>query len=126
VKLVDASSWIEFLRGRNNAVAERVRDLMREDEAALCEMTLVELWNGARGDAEKRALRELQEVLLLLPVNAEVWLKAMDLAQKCRSAGVTAPVADVVIAACAFHYGVELEHCDGHFDAIKSVQEGGE
>ena len=43
MKLVDTSSWIEYLRGRNNAVADRVRDLMREDEAALCEMTLVEL-----------------------------------------------------------------------------------
>ena len=62
MKLVDTSSWIEYLRGRNNAVADRVRDLMREDEAALCEMVLVELWNGARGEGEKRVLRDLQEV----------------------------------------------------------------
>ena len=37
MKWVDTSSWIEDLRGRNNPVAERVRDWMREDEAALCE-----------------------------------------------------------------------------------------
>lgn len=126
MKLVDTSSWIEYLRGRDNAVAERVRDLMREDEAALCEMVLVELWNGARGDAEKRVLRDLQEVLPVLPINPAVWLAAMTLARKCRDSGVTAPAADVVIAAGAFHHGAELEHCDGHFDAIKAAWENAE
>jgi predicted nucleic acid-binding protein len=126
VKLVDTSSWIEYLRGRNNAVADRVRDLMREDEAALCEMVLVELWNGAQGDAEKRALRELQEVLPLASINANVWLMAMEVAQKCRGAGVTAPSADVVIAACAFYHGLEMEHCDGHFASIQAAWEGAE
>lgn len=121
MKLVDTSSWIEYLRGRNNAVADRVRDLMREDEAALCEMVLVELWNGARGEAEKRVLRDLQEVLPVLPISSAVWLKAMSVAQACRGAGVTAPAADVVIAACAFHHSVELEHCDAHLDAIKTA-----
>ena len=126
MKLVDTSSWIEYLRGRNNAVADRVRDLMREDEAALCEMVLVELWNGARGEGEKRVLRDLQEVLPMLPISSEAWLKAMSVAQECRDAGVTAPAADVVIAACAFHHGVELEHCDGHLDAIKTAWERAE
>ena len=123
MKLVDTSSWIEYLRGRNNTVADRVRDWMREDEAALCEMVLVELWNGARGESEKRVLRDLQEVLPVLPISAVVWLKAMSVAQACRGAGVTAPAADVVIAACAFHHGVELEHCDGHLDAVKTAWE---
>ncbi len=68
----------------------------------------------------------MQEVLPLLPIDPAVWLKAMSVAQKCRGAGVTAPAADVVIAACAFHHGVELEHCDGHFAAIKSAWEGAE
>lgn len=121
LKLVDTSSWIEYLRGRDDTVADRVRDLMRDDEASVCEMVLVELWNGAQGDAEKRVLRELQAVLPLLSVHAAVWLKAVDVAQACRSAGVTAPAADVVIAACAFHYGMEVEHCDEHFTAIKTA-----
>ena len=126
MKLVDTSSWIEYLCGRNNAVADRVRDLMHEDEAALCEMVLVELWNGARGEAEKRVLRDLQEVLPVLPINPAVWLAAMDLARKCRDSGVTAPATDVVIAAVAVHYAVDLEHCDGHFDAINAAWESAE
>jgi predicted nucleic acid-binding protein len=50
---------------------------------------------------------------------------ALDLAQACRSAGVTAPTADVVIAACAFHYGMELEHRDEHFTSIKAAWASG-
>jgi predicted nucleic acid-binding protein len=123
VKLVDTSSWIEFLRGKNNVVAGRVRELMREDEAGLCEMVLVELWNGARGEAEKQVLLDLQEVLPVLPIDSRVWLKSVSVAKECRRAGVTAPAADVIIAACALHYGLELEHCDGHLDAIKSAWE---
>lgn len=100
--------------------------MMREDEAALSEMVLVELWNGARGEAEKRVLRDLQEVLPVLPISPAAWLAAMDLARKCRNSGVTVPAADVVIAAGAFHHGVELEHCDGHMEAIKAAWESAE
>jgi predicted nucleic acid-binding protein len=96
---------------------------MREDEAGLCEMVLVELWNGARGEAEKQVLLDLQEVLPVLPIDSRVWLKSVSVAKECRRAGVTAPAADVIIAACALHYGLELEHCDGHLDAIKSAWE---
>ena len=32
MKLVDTSAWIEYLRGCDNTVADRVRDLMRGDE----------------------------------------------------------------------------------------------
>jgi len=84
---------------------------------------MVELWNGARGEAEKRALRDLQDVVLVLPTNPAVWLAAMRLARTCRDSGLTVPATDVVIAAGAFHHGVELEHCDGHFEAIKTAWE---
>jgi predicted nucleic acid-binding protein len=37
------------------------------------------------------------------------------LARRCRGKGVTVTSADIVITACAVHYGSELEHCDSHF-----------
>ena len=63
---------------------------------------------------EKRVLRDLQEVLPLLPINATVWLMAIKVAQRCRSAGVTAPAADVAIAAGACQHGLGWGRGDGH------------
>src|SRR5580700_9669546 len=110
--LVDASSWIEFLRGRASPPSQRVRNLLARGEAAWCDFTLVELWNGAQGQIEKKALEELEAELQLCAVNEQVWTKARLLARRSRSKGITATSGDIVIAACAANYGLELEHCD--------------
>ena len=38
-----------------------------------------------------------------------------------REAILTVPVADIIIAAAAVRHGLELEHCDRHFDEILPV-----
>ena len=119
--LVDASSWIEFLRGRDSAAGQRVKTLLVRGEAAWCDMTLVELWNGAQGATEKKALEELEEELRLYPVNEQVWASARMLARRCREKGVTASTPDIVITACAANNKLSLEHCDSHFDKVLPI-----
>lgn len=119
--LVDASSWIEFLRGGDSVPGQRVKTLLARGRAAWCDMTLVELWNGAQGHAEKKALEELEQELRLCHVDEPTWARARNLARACRAKGVTAPSADVIVAACVMEHGLELEHCDRHFDKILPV-----
>ena len=119
--LVDASSWIEFLRGRDSKPGQRVKNLLASGEAAWCDMTLVELWNGAQGITEKKALEEMEEELRLYPVNEQVWAGARMLARRCREKGVTAPTPDILIAACAANNNLPMEHCDSHFDKILPI-----
>jgi len=119
--LVDASSWIEFLRGRDSEPSQRVKTLLARGSAAWCDMTLVELWNGAQGHVEKKALEELEAEVQLCAINEQVWAKARLLARRSREKGVTVTSADIVIAACAANYHLELEHCDGHFDKILPI-----
>src|SRR5436190_810430 len=107
--LVDASSWIEFLRHRTSDASARVKLLVARGEAGWCELTLVELWNGAQGADEKRALEDLEQEVPIYPIAEPVWARARRLAQRCRQKGVTAPTVDIVIAACAVHHRVELE-----------------
>jgi predicted nucleic acid-binding protein len=118
MKLVDASSWIEFLRGRTSEPSLRVRSLLARGQAAWCDLTLVELWNGARGKTEKQVLEALESEVRLYPLTEQAWANACELARRCRSKGLTVPSADIVIAACAAAHKLELEHCDGHFDDI--------
>lgn len=117
--LIDTSSWIEALRQSGNAeVREKVANLMLGGRAAWCEMVIVELWNGARGNYEKQRLKELEKEIILLKITSDVWKTAKELAQKCRQAGQTVPSADLVISACAIFYNVSIEHCDDHIDFI--------
>lgn len=121
MKLVDTSSWIEYLRERKSNVSERVEALVLADEAAWCDMTAVELWHGARGAREKKELAALEQEITVLSIDSGVWQKARLLAIRLREAGVTVPGSDIIIAACAVHYKLELEFCDAHFDRILPI-----
>lgn len=118
MKLVDTSSWIEYLRDRESETGDSVEVLVLSGEAAWCDMTLVELWHGVRGAKEKRELAEMENEIERVRVDGPVWRLASTLALRSREKGITAPISDLVIAACAVHHKLELEHCDRHFDDL--------
>jgi predicted nucleic acid-binding protein len=118
MKLVDTSSWIEYLRDQESATGDSIEVLVLSGEAAWCDATLVELWHGVRGAKEKRELAEMEKEIERIPVNAEVWRLASKLALRCREKGINVPISDIITAACAVTHGLELEHCDKHFKDI--------
>jgi predicted nucleic acid-binding protein len=120
--LVDSSSWIHFLRPDGDvAVRGRVEAALHAGSARWCPLVRLELWNGAGGDREKKVLREFERLVPELDITSEVWNEAYDLARRCRSAGVSVPATDLLIAACARHHGARLEQADGDFDRIARV-----
>jgi predicted nucleic acid-binding protein len=121
VTLVDTSSWIEFLRGRKSEAGLRVKDLVRTGQAAWCDLIAVELWNGVRPGEETKSLTELDDAATSFELDAAVWRLARKLAVSSRRSGITVPTTDIVIAACASHYRLEVEHSDGHFDKIMPI-----
>jgi len=117
--LVDTSSWIHLLRVNGDVEArKRVEALLLSGDACWCSMVRLELWNGARSDRDKKALREFEQVLFELPITEEVWECAYGLARKTRDAGKTVPANYILIAACAQFHKVSLEHTDSDFDRI--------
>jgi len=66
-------------------------------------------------------LRAYEQRIPELPVTDEVWQGAFRLADDCRRAGKTVPPHDILIAACARHHGVEIEHDDAHFDLLAEL-----
>lgn len=125
--LVDTSSWVHALRrDGDTAVRERVRAAMREGRACLCGIVTLELWNGARGEAEKRDLAKLELGLPCLETDRQTWSLANRLARECRSAGITVPATDLLVYACARRHEVDLEQADEDFARIRSVDGAGE
>jgi predicted nucleic acid-binding protein len=120
--LVDSSSWIHFLRKDGDAeVRARVAAVLEAGTACWCPMVRLELWNGAGGDAEKKALKNFERLLPELAITPTVWNDAYDLARRCRTAGVTVPASDLLIWACARHHGAKVDHADSDFDLIAGV-----
>jgi predicted nucleic acid-binding protein len=117
--LVDTSSWIHMLRADGDKIVRaRVESLLLAGTACWCPMIRLELWNGARGGGDKKALRDFERRLPELPITDGVWKLAYALAQKARNAGATAPGGDILIAACAQFHDVALEHADSDFDRL--------
>jgi len=119
MKLVDTSSWVHQIRRRGDpAIRVRVEQLLRAGDAAWCPAVRLELWAGVGSEADRRLLRDYEKRIPELPITEAVWREACALADRCRRAGKTAPPHDILIAACARHHGVEIEHEDAHFDLL--------
>ena len=120
--LVDSSAWVHCLRRRGESrIVDRVRRLLESGDAAWCPAIRLELWNGVGDERDRRILRDLRADAAELPITDDVWAAACALASRCRQAGRTAPAIDVLIAACARHHGVDVEHADSHFDFLMTL-----
>ena len=120
--LIDTSSWIEALRKNGKKeIKDRVYKLLIEGKVVFCHMVLLELWNGAQGDYEKKRLKELEEAIPCISTSSDVWEVANTLAKGCRSSGYTIPSTDILIAACSIFHSTSIDHCDSHFDKIFEV-----
>ena len=120
--LVDSSSWIHFLRPTGDpAVRARVANALKNGDACWCPMVRLELWNGVAANRDQKILRDFEAVLPELTIDDEVWAGARQLAQRARSAGISVPATDILIAACARRHGADLETADSDFEQLAAV-----
>ena len=95
--------------------------MLKNAQACWCPLVRLELWNGARGKHEKMVLGEMEKEIPNLKISDDVWAEAIDLSKRARTCGKTIPSTDILIAACAAHYSVGIEHADAHFDTIEDI-----
>ena len=117
--LVDSSLWVHYLRKSGDVVQRaRVVGLLESGEAAWCPVVRLELWRGVQSEADRKALRRFESVLPDYEITPAVWTSAIDFADRGRAIGVTVPLADLLVFACADAYELELAHDDSHFDEL--------
>lgn len=121
--LVDSSLWVHQLRKSGDpALRDRVNALLEQGEAAWCAVVRLELWRGVTTDAERKTLRRYEALLPDYEISADVWERAIRLADRGRASGLTVPLADLLIFACAEIHGLDIAHDDGHFDELATVE----
>ena len=121
--LVDSSLWVHQLRKSGDAAKrDRVNALLEGGEAAWCPPVRLELWRGVTNDVERKTLRRYEALLPSYEISPEVWDRSIQLADRGRSAGVTFPLADILIFACAKLNGLAVAHDDSHFDELAKLE----
>lgn len=125
--LVDSSVWIEYFRGQESRVANRLDKLMAESfsEVATCAPILMELRMGHDDLARRRIealLGNIQRVELEADTDFEL---AADIYRSVRTSGHTVRSSvDCLIAAIATRADALLVHADVDFDRIAAVVPG--
>jgi hypothetical protein len=118
--LVDTSAWIDFFRGRQ-PLADRVDDLLADNEVALCGPVVTELRRGLRSTAERRRLIPLLDGCHQLAQPEWLWEEAGELGFALARKGVTVKTLDLLIAIWALGHGVPLLATDADFDAMRAA-----
>ncbi|WP_420612856.1 type II toxin-antitoxin system VapC family toxin [Candidatus Spongiisocius sp.] len=116
--LVDTSAWVEFLRGTESPVCNRVEDLL-VSEIAICDAIRMEVLAGARNEQHLQSLRRLLARAVTLPTRPSDYEDAALLYRSCRRGGETVrKLIDCLITAVALRYGIQILHDDRDFDTI--------
>ena len=115
--LVDTSVVIDYARGKDAKLAALLPTL----SVALCGIVRAELLCGARDPGHRANLATLMAAFHQVSIPESLWDTVGDHLAALRSAGVTVPFADVVVAALAMEYDVELWTRDAQFRLIQNV-----
>jgi hypothetical protein len=120
IVLVDASVWIEYLRGTCVPEARTLYRLLDEEsDLCVCGPVLAEVLQGIRDDKQHARTKAELESLLYLPLRKQQYVEAAALYRNCRKHGETLRTSvDCVIAACAIASSVSLLHRDRDFEII--------
>lgn len=116
--LIDTSAWVEFLRGTDSAVCNRVDTLLGTDHSTT-DPIVMEVLAGARDARHLRDLRSLVGRAQLIRCNSADFLAASAIHRECRRTGETVRrLIDCLIAAVAIRHDVPLLHLDSDFHTI--------
>ena len=118
--LVDASAWIEFLRGTGSDANARLRSMLASDrELATSDPVMLELLVGTRSARQAKRIRSTLAGCRHLAFQPEDWSETASIYLRCRRGG-TPPrsLLDCMLAAVAIRADVPVLAEDRDFERI--------
>ena len=122
--LTDTSAWVEYDRGTNSSVDQRLTALIENDgPVAVTQPVVMEVLAGARDDRREADLRRLLERFELLSFDAVADFDgAARIYRRCRAAGITPRgMVDCMIASVAWRQEATLLAHDADMDRVARV-----
>ncbi len=120
MQLADTSAWTNL--SKDEDVASDFEGLVEAGEIATCDMVKLELlWSARDHEGFTFARRRLDD-LVLCPIEAAVWKRAIAVQELLAARGPLhhrqVPIPDLLIAAAAEAAGMPVCHYDAHFELI--------
>ena len=121
MQLIDTSAWIDYFKTSGNLeIRQRVAAALKANNAAWCEMVLLEL-QGSPSSRQSTAISLLEPTIPLLHIDTDCWSRANELAKLCHQSGRPVPNTDALIYATAEKYACTILHNDKHFDWLDDI-----
>ncbi len=122
--VLDTDLLIALLRGDERATTFIERLWSRGDEPTTTAINIYELYVGAlrRGERHVQAVRELEQLLPVLPLDAKTARLAAEIGVELRSRGKSIDIRDLLIASAAMAGGCSIATCNTrHFRRIEAL-----
>lgn len=119
--LIDSSVWIEFLKGNNSEIIQKINDLQKEDLICICGMILCEVLCGFKKESERADISLNIKSFNFINEDESTWEKAAEIFINLREKGLKAPLSDCIVAAVAINNGLKIYSLDKHFESINSI-----
>jgi predicted nucleic acid-binding protein len=100
------------------ALTARLRQIIHDHDAAVCGITVAEMFVGTRTPVAEAAVRATLALFQRLAIEEAVWERAGLFQATLRAGGLTVQLTDTVIATVAITAGIELWTYDTHFTAM--------
>jgi len=121
--IVDATVWIDYLRGDENPATRWLEKRLTEQPLGLTDLTLCEVLQGVRDDSEFLSVRnDLLQFHLFSTGGLELSVSAARNYLRLRKRGLSVrKTIDCIVATFCLESGHELLHRDRDFDAFEHV-----
>jgi predicted nucleic acid-binding protein len=103
------------------APTPRLKKIITDEDAAVCGLTIAELFAGIRTAKDEAKLRAALADFPTLPTPDTLWETIGRNQASLSAKGITVPLVDTALAAIAIAHGIELWTYDAHFPLIQQV-----
>ncbi|UCH97781.1 MAG: PIN domain-containing protein [Candidatus Aminicenantes bacterium] len=114
--LVDTSIWVDFFRGKSEAIKNRVLDLAANNRIYYNGIVISELLTGAKNQKQFDFIIDNFSGLNYLEMDKDFFIYSSKIIYQLKRSGITLPMSDVMIAAHAKQHNLIVFSKDKHFE----------
>ncbi len=122
--LIDSSIYIDWMRRRYEFIPE-IAKLQLRMPVYTCGIIQSEVARGILHESMRNRFLEFSDLLEMIPTNQEIWRETTLLAWQLDRKGITLPLTDLAIAACAKTVGATVVTLDADFRKIPGLAVAG-